>query len=116
MDWWNVLIEPCVKDPQLRINARRAIKKAQAKLEETFNKKEVKFQKGDLVLYFDKALAARHDVKFVNKWKGPYEISHMLDKGAYKLTIDGKSIKGTVNRNLLKKYYTRDTWEPVIVI
>ena len=45
---------------------KRAIKKAQAKLEETFNKKEVKFQKGDLVLYFDKALAARHDVKFIN--------------------------------------------------
>src|SRR6266508_2887197 len=110
------LLEITDKVPQLRTNARRAIKKAQAKLEETFNKKEVKFQKGDLVLYFDKALAARHDVKFVNKWKGPYEISHVLDKGAYKLTIDGNSIKGTVNGNLLKKYYTRDTWEPVIVI
>ncbi len=98
------------------MNIRRVIKKAQAKLEETFNKKEVKFQKGDLVLYFDKALAAWHDVKFVNKWKGPYEISHILDKGIYKLTIDGNPIKGTVNENLLKKYYTRDTWEPVIVI
>ena len=97
------------KVSQLWTNARRAIKKAQAKLEETFNKKEVKFQKGDLVLYFDKALAAQHDVKFVNKWKGPYEISHVLDKGAYKLTIDGNLIKGTVNGNLLKKYYTRDT-------
>ncbi len=110
------LLEIMDKVPQLRTNARRAIKKAQVKLEETFNKKEVKFQKGDLVLYFDKALATRHDVKFVNKWKGPYEISHILDKGVYKLTIDGNLIKGTVNRNLLKKYYTRDTWEPVIVI
>ena len=95
---------------------RRVIKKAQAKLEKTFKGKKVKFQKGDLVLYFDKALAARHDVKFVNKWKGPYEISHVLDKGAYKLTIDGNPIKGTVNGNLLKKYYTRNTWEPVIII
>jgi len=52
------LLEITDKVSQLRTNARRAIKKAQAKLEETFNKKEVKFQKGDLVLYFDKALVA----------------------------------------------------------
>src|SRR6266496_850088 len=110
------LLEITDKVPQLQTNARRAIKKVQTKLEEIFNKKEVKFQKGDLVLYFDKVLAARHDVKFVNKWKGPYEISHVLDKGVYKLTIDGNPIKETVNGNLLKKYYTRDTWEPVIVI
>jgi len=110
------LLEITDKVLQFRTNARRAIKKAQAKLEETFNKKEVKFQKDDLVLYFDKALAARHDVKFVNKWKGPYEISHVFDKKAYKLIINGNLIKETVNRNLLKKYYTRDIWEPVIII
>ncbi len=40
----------------------------------------------------------------------------MLDKDAYKLTIDGNSIKRTVNGNLLKKYYIRDTWKSVIVI
>ncbi len=51
------LLEITDKVLQLWINARRAIKKAQAKLEETFNKKEVKFQKGDPVLYFDKVLA-----------------------------------------------------------
>src|SRR6266542_2465330 len=61
------LLEITDKVPQLRTNAKRAIKKAQAKLEKIFNKKEVKFQKGDLVLYFDKKLAAWHDVKFVNK-------------------------------------------------
>ncbi len=52
------LLEITDKVPQLQTNARRTIKKAQAKLEETFNKKKVKFQKSDLVLYFDKALAA----------------------------------------------------------
>ncbi len=52
------LLEITDKVSQLQINARRAIKKTQTKLKETFNKKEVKFQKGDLVLYFDKALAA----------------------------------------------------------
>src|SRR6266540_4388926 len=110
------LLEITDKVLQLRTNARRAIKKAQAKLEETFNKKEVKFQKGDLVLYFNKALVAQYDIKFVNKWKGPYEISYVFNKGVYKLTIDGNLIKGTVNGNLLKKYYTRNTWELVIII
>ena len=52
------LLEITNKVPQFRTNAKRAIKKAQAKLEETFKGKEVKFQKGDLVLYFDKVLAA----------------------------------------------------------
>ncbi len=102
------LLEITEKVSQLRTNARRAIKKAQAKLEKTFKGKQVNFQKGDLVLYFDKALATRYDIKFVNKWKGSYEISHVLDKGTYKLTIDGNPIKGIVNGNLLKKYYTRD--------
>ncbi len=85
-------------------------------MKKTFKRKEVKFQKEDLVLYFDKVLAAQYDVKFVNKWKGSYQISHVLDKDAYKLTIDGNLIKGTVNENLLKKYYTKDIWELIIVI
>ncbi len=78
-------------------------------MKKTFKGKEVKFQKGDLVLYFDKALEVRHDVKFVNKWKGPYKISHVLDKGTYKLTIDGNPIKNIFNGNFLKKYYTKNT-------
>ncbi len=85
-------------------------------MEKTFKGKEVKFQKGDLVLYFDKVLTVWYDVKFVNKWKELYQISHMFDKGAYKLTIDDNLIKGIVNENLLKKYYTKDTWKSVIVI
>ena len=36
-------------------------------MEETFKGKEVKFQKGNLVLYFDKVLVAQHDEKFVKK-------------------------------------------------
>ncbi len=110
------LLEITDKIPQLRTNARRAINKAQAKLKKTFKGKKVKFQQGDLVLYFNKALAAWHDVKFVNKWKGLYQISHILDKGVYKFILDGNPIKGTINGNFLKKYYTKDMWEPVIVI
>jgi len=49
------------------MNIRRVIKKAQAKLEETFKRKEVHFQKKNLVLYFDKTLATQYNVKFINK-------------------------------------------------
>ena len=68
------------------------------------------------MLYFDKAAAGRHDTKLENKWKGPYQISHVLDKGAYKISIDGKELKTTVNGNLLKRFHSRSTWEPVILI
>ncbi len=110
------LLEITDKILQFRTNARKIIKKTQAKLEKTFKGKKVKFQKGNLVLYFDKALAVQHDVKFVNKWKGSYQISHVLNKSIYNLTIDDNLIKGTINKNLLKKYYTRDIWELIIVI
>ena len=40
----------------------------QEKLEEKFReKKKMKFQKGDLVLYFDKPKLARHDAKLEHK-------------------------------------------------
>jgi len=74
------------------------------------------FQKGDLVWYYDKAKAMRHDTKLEPKWKGPYEVVAVLNKGAYKLSIDGKQLNTTVNGNLLKPYYGRSHWEPVVVI
>ncbi len=40
----------------------------------------------------------------------------MFDKDTYKLIIDSNLIKNMINKNLLKKYYTRDTWEPIIII
>ncbi len=67
------------------------------------------FQKRDLVQYFDKPAAMRYDTKFQPKWKGPYQISAVLDKGAYRLTLDEKELRSTVNRNLLKSYHDRST-------
>ncbi|HYZ49762.1 MAG TPA: hypothetical protein VE593_02665, partial [Nitrososphaeraceae archaeon] len=69
-----------------------------------------------LVLYFDKAKAGRHDVKLEPKWKGPYQISEKLDKGAYRVTIDDKQMRFTVNGNLLKPYYGRSMWTPIVRI
>ena len=74
------------------------------------------FQKEDLVWYFDKPAAMRHDTKFQLKWKGSYQISAVLDKEAYRLTLDGKELRSTVNGNLLKPYHDRSTWEPIIIV
>ena len=78
--------------------------------------KTQEFQKGELVWYFDKPAVMRHDTKFQPKWKGPYQISAVLDKGAYRLTIDGKELKSIVNGNLLKPYYDRNTWELIVIV
>ena len=74
------------------------------------------FQKGELIWYFDKPAAMRYDTKFQLKWKGSYQISAVLDKGAYRLILDGKELRSTVNGNLLKLYHDRSTWELIIVV
>src|ERR1043165_849531 len=102
--------------PQLRTNAKRAIKRAQQKIEEKFQNEGTNFRKGELVLYYKKAEALRHDTKLEPKWKGPYQITKVLDKGAYKISLDGRELSKTVNGNLLKKYYGRSHYKPIIII
>ena len=58
--------------------------------------------------------AGRHDIKLEDKWKELYQITAILDKGAYKIALDGKELRSTVNGNLLKPFYGRSTWQPVI--
>src|SRR6266545_7874603 len=59
------LLEIMEKVPQLQEAARRAIRKAQAELDRKFERKPQRsFQKGELVWYFDKTAAMRHDTKF----------------------------------------------------
>ena len=64
------------------------------------------FNEGDLVLTYDQ----RHDkigkVKFESMWYGPFVVSRVLDKGAYKL-IDYDRIPFRKPRNglYLKRYY-----------
>ena len=50
---------------QLREAARRTICTSQAELDRKFKGMKIqKFQKGDLVWYFDKPAAMRYDIKF----------------------------------------------------
>ena len=111
------LLQIIDKVPQLRNKTKETICTAQEKLDKSFEEDRQKlFKKGDLVLYFDKAKANRFDAKLEPKWKGPYEICQVLDKGAYRLSIDGVAIKNTVNGNLLKPFYGRSTWEPIVIV
>ena len=111
------LLEITEKVPQLREAARRAIRKSQAELDKSFEgMKTQEFQKGELVWYFDKPAAMRHDTKFQPKWKGPYQISAVFDKGAYKLTLDEKELRSTVNSNLLKLYHDRSIQELIVIV
>src|ERR1044072_6378964 len=57
-----------------------------------------------------------HDTKLENKWKGPYTVIQVLNKGVYKISIDGWELPRTVNGNLLKKYHNREHYEPMIII
>src|SRR6266540_3963662 len=111
------LLEITEKVLQLREAARRAIRKSQAELDKRFEgMKTQEFQKGDLVWYFDKPAAMQYDIKFQPKWKGPYQISAVLDKGAYRLILDEKELRSTVNRNLLKLYHNRSTWKLIVLV
>ena len=112
------LLEITNRVPQLRASARKAIKEAQDKINLAFGEKErlPKFKIGDLVLVYDKAKAAQHHRKLENKWKGPYEITAVLGKGAYRVMIDGKQLNTTYNEDLLKLFHSRTRWEPQIVV
>ncbi len=67
------LLKITEKVSQLREAARRAIWKSQVELDKKFKgMKTQEFQKEDLVWYFNKSVAIRHDIKFQPKWKGSY--------------------------------------------
>ncbi len=111
------LLEITEKVSQLREAARRAIQKSQVKLDRKFEgMKTQEFQKEDLVWYFDKLAAIWYDTKFQPKWKGSYQISAVLDKGTYRLTLDGKELRSIVNENLLKLYHNRSIWKLIVIV
>ncbi len=49
----------------------------------------------------------QYDIKFQPKWKSSYQIFAVLDKGTYRLTLNEKELKLTVNSNLLKQYHNK---------
>ena len=65
------------------------------------------FEEGDLVLRNCRASrpVGEHR-KLSPTWEGPYLISSVVEKGAYRLqTLEGKEIANTWNAQHLRKYY-----------
>ena len=54
-----------------------------------------------------------HDKKLEPKWKGPYQITQVLDKGAYKIAFDEKELP---KNSKWKSTKERSHYEPVIII
>src|ERR671938_659907 len=83
----------------------------QKKLQETF-------EIGQKVLYYIASKEKQWSGKLDDKWKGPYYIHERLLNGAYRLkeTTSGKILETPVNGKLLKKYYSRENFEPFVVI
>ena len=80
-------------------------------------KKEVKFEIGDKILLKDVAKEKQWSGKLSPKWKGPYYIHEIIEKGAYKLrTLEGKVLKNPYNIKHLKKYFDRRDNIPLVYV
>nr|GEZ32309.1 reverse transcriptase domain-containing protein [Tanacetum cinerariifolium] len=82
--------------------------KSKAKMEKYYNSKvrNISFKPGDLVYRNNDASRVKDTGKLGPKWKGPYEVTEALGKGAYKLRDrDEKQLPRTWNISNLKKCY-----------
>jgi len=108
------------KIPGERYKAKKQIEDSQRKQKEYFDKKnrrKPKFKIGSKVLYYIAAKEKSWTGKLDEKWKGPYYIHEILLNGSYKIKeLNGKVLKTPVNGELLKEYYSRERFEPMIVI
>ena len=67
------------------------------------------FEAGDMVLQENISnTTAKYELKgkFEPNWVGPYIITEVFGRGAYRLsTLDGEILKNPINARHLKKYY-----------
>jgi len=106
--------------PEQRYRAKEQNQKSQIKQKE-YHDKRIKirepFKIGDKVLYYNAAKEKQWSGKLEEKWKGPYYIHDVLLKGSYQIKeLNGKILKTPVNGELLKRYYSRETFEPFVVV
>ena len=69
------------------------------------------------MLYYNAAKEKQWSGKLEEKWKGPYYIYEIIVNGSYKLKdMNGKILKTSINGELLKEYFDRRNFEPMVVI
>jgi hypothetical protein len=68
-------------------------------------------------IYYNAAKEKQWSGKLEERFKGPYYIHEELLNGSYKIKeLSGKILKTPVNGELLKKYYDREDFEPMVVV
>src|SRR6266498_3043869 len=106
--------------PKIRYQAKEEIKKSQTKQKKYHDRRyktKESYEIGDKILYYIAAKEKTWTGKLEEKWKGPYYIHEIMLNGAYKIKeMNGRILKTPVNGELLKQYYSRENFEPIIVI
>jgi len=107
--------------PVERERARANIRKSQQRQKFYWNKKHKKvkpiFQKEDKVLLYDAMRDKHYSGKLLPKWKGPYFIHNRVAPDVYQLrTLEGNILETPINTLLLKRYYDRSSWNPLVII
>ncbi|GES76605.1 putative integrase core domain protein [Rhizophagus clarus] len=106
--------------PHVREEAKIKVRESQVKQKDYHDqkiKKELNFEIGDKVLYYDAAKEKQWTGKLDPKWKGPFYIHEIRQNGAYKLrSMEGKVLRTPVNGSLLKLYNDRQNWAPIIAV
>ena len=111
-----LITELPIKRGETILNIQQSQEK-QKKYHDKRNKIQVNFKIGDKVLLYDAAKEKRWSGKLQDKWKGPYYIHEELVNGSYKIKeMNGKVLKTPVNGELLKKYYDRTEFDPMVYI
>ncbi|GBB98573.1 hypothetical protein RclHR1_32680001 [Rhizophagus clarus] len=106
--------------PNMKLKAKSKIEESQKKQKDYYDKRNSKretYQIRDKVLKYNAAKEKQWSGKLEEKWIGSYYIHEILMNGFYKIKeLNGRVLKTPINGNLLKKYYDRENFEPMVII
>ena len=117
---YNRIEEILEEIPKLRNEAQKQISQSQNKQKEYHDRKRKpteNYSIGTKVLYYNAAKDRQWLGKLEEKWKGPYYIYKVIVNGSYQLKdTKGRILKTPVNGELLKRYHSRESFEPIVVV
>src|SRR5436190_19205184 len=85
--------------------------------EEIFKYKEIMDNAIVIFLENDECWKNYEKREYSKKWKGPYYIYKVIMNGSYQLKdTKGRILRTPVNGELLKRYLSRESFEPIVLI